>query len=150
MAQIISTGKQRAAKSSKVTVAAASLAFASWAANVTGDDIETNNFLSFDVPTEHAYNEGILGFLGCAGDFGGDWDAGVNPVDLTAATPPGLYPRDDLATVKFYTTTLDPVNVFWDFPFMRIRTSNVGAQVKAQITFTAGYQNQGIFNFPTG
>jgi hypothetical protein len=148
MAQILATGKQRAAKSSRVSVDGTALAFASWAANVEGEDIPTENFLSYDAATAQAYGEGILGFLNCSGDFGGDWDAGVNPIDFTAAAPPGLYPRDDLPNTEFYTSIVD--GVFWNFPYLRIRGSNVGAQVKAQITFTANYKNQGVFDFPTG
>lgn len=148
MAAILATGKQRAMKSSRVEVDGTALAFASWKANVTGDDIETNNFLDYSVVTNQAYNEGILGFIGCDGDFGGDWDAGLNPTDLTAVLPPGLYPRDDLANVSFYTSIVD--GVFWDFPYMRIRTSSTGGDVKTAVTFTCGYRNQGVFLFPTG
>ncbi len=148
MAEILATGYQRAMKSSRVSVDNIALAFASWAANVMGDDIDTGNFESFDITTGHSYNEGILGFIGCSGDYGGDWDANRNPVDLDAATPPGLYPRDDLPNVLFYTSIID--DVLWSFPYQRIRSANCGGDVKTEVTFTAGYQNQGIFSFPTG
>lgn len=148
MAQILATGKQRAAKSSAVVVDGLTLAFASWAANVKGKDLPTNNFRSYDAVTAQSYGEGILGFLDCDGDYGGDWDAGVNPIDLTAVAPPGLYPRDDLPNVQFYTSTVD--GVFWDFDYQRIRGSNVDGKVEDKITFTCSYMNQGKFLFPTG
>lgn len=135
-------------KSSRIVADGEALAYTSWKANVTGDDIDTGNFESYDAATAQAYNEGILGFIGCDGDFGGDWDAHLNPEDLTAATPPGLYPRDDLPDTYFYTSIVD--DVFWFFPYLRIRTSSTGGEIKGAVTFTAGYKSQGIFTFPTG
>lgn len=148
MAQILATGKQRSAKTSAVVVGAQTLAFASWKANVSGDDLGTRNFLSYVAAEGQAYDEGIIGFIGCDGDYGGDWDAGVNPVDYSADAPPGLYPRDDLPQVSFYTSTLD--DVFWEFPYQRIINSNVSADVSALVLFNCSYKSQGQFNFPTG
>lgn len=135
-------------KSSRVIVDNITLAFADWSAQVTGDDIDTGNFDSYDATTAQAYNEGILGFIGCDGSYGGDWDASTNPCDFTAATPPGLYPRDDLPAVYFYTSIVDDVT--WQFPYQRIRGSNCGGNVKSEVTFTVSYKSQGIFYFPTG
>jgi hypothetical protein len=149
MAQILATGYQRAAKSSRVSVGGTALAFASWSAQVQGDDIVTDNFLSYDEAAAQAYHEGILGFIGCDGSYGGDWDASLNPVDYDAVAPPGLYPRDDLADVEFYTSIVDSITP-WSFPYQRIRSSNCGAEVNNEVTFTAGYKSQGPFSFPTG
>lgn len=148
MAQILATGSQRAAKTSRIITDGETLAFASWNARVEGEDLPTENFTSWDATAEQAYNEGILGFLGCTGDFGGDWDASMNPIDYTAQTPPGLYPRDDLPQTFFYTSIVD--DVYFQFPYLRIRTSEVGANVKELVTFSCGYMNQGPFDFPTG
>jgi len=147
----VDSAYQRASKSSRISIGGTALAYTSWVVNVTGDDIVTNNFEDFDLATEQAYNEGILGFIGCAGDFGGNWDAHLNPEDLTGATPPGLYPRDDLTGVEFYTSIIDAITP-WSFPFMRIRTSSTGADCSGAnaVTFTCGYMNQGIFAFPSG
>ena len=151
MAQILATGWQRAAKSSRVSVGGTALAFSSWSAGVKGTDLVTNNFLSYDAANGEAYDEGILGFLSCGGQYGGDWDASVNPIDFTANTPPGLYPRDNLAEVEFYTSIVD--NVSWAFPYQRIRGCTVGVTEadNAKVTFVVDdYKNQGIFDFPTG
>ena len=150
MAQILATGWQRASKSSRVSVGGTALAFASWQAQVKGTDLSTNNFLSYDAANGEAYDEGILGFLHCSGSYGGDWDASVNPIDFTANTPPGLYPRDNLANVELYTSIVD--NVFWDFPYQRIRGCTVGvSSADDKVTFLVdNYMSQGIFDFPTG
>ncbi len=148
MASILATGAQRAMKSSSVVVGGIALAFASWNADVEGVDLSTNNFLSYDTASGEAYDEGILGFLKCSGQYGGDWDAGVNPVDFTAQAPPGLYPRDDLADIQFYTSVVDVV--FWDFAYQRIRKSSNGGEVNGKVTFSCGYISQGVFLFPVG
>ena len=141
---------QRAAKTSSIEVDGLSLAFASWKANVTAQDLPTNNFLSYDSANGMAYDEGILGFIGCTGDFGGDWDASHNPIDFTGlVTPPGLYPRDDLPNVFFYVSAVDANAQFFEFPYMRIRQSTTGADVKGLVTFTCSYMSQGAFDFPT-
>jgi len=140
---------QRAAKSSAIEVDGSKLAFANWQASISAIDLDTTNFQSYDATNGMSYEEGILGVIGCAGNFGGDWDAHDNPIDFTGlVTPPGLYPRDDLPDVFFYTSVVD--NVFFEFPYMRIRESQTGAQIKALVTFSCSYKNQGIFDFPTG
>ena len=148
MAQVLSTGYQRAMKSSQVVIGGTALAFASWRANVTGDDLPTRNFESYDAATAQSYDEGIIGFLGCGGDYGGDWDAHLNPIDLTAAAPPGLYPRDDLADIQFVVSQVD-LNE-WNFPYQRIISCSNGGDVEGKVTFTASYKSQGVFDFPTG
>ena len=149
MAQILATGFQRAAKSSSLEVDGKALAFGSWTANIKADNLPTENFTSFNVANGMAYEEGILGFIGCDGDFAGDWDASANPIDFTGlVTPPGLYPRDDLPSTFLYISVVDNTQYF-EFPYLRIRGSTVNASVKGLVTFTAKYMNQGIFDFPT-
>lgn len=83
--------------------------------------------------------------MGAEGSFGGDWDAGLNAFD----NPPGLYPRDDLALVTFYTSTIDLVDYF--FNYMRVRSVKVGAQAADLVTFDVdSWMSQGIFTLPTG
>jgi hypothetical protein len=138
------TGSQRAAKTSRVIVGADNLTFASWSANVTGEDFPTVNFESYDAATDQTYDEGILGPLTCEIKFGGDWDAGDNPYD----DPPGLFPRDDLAGVQFQESRLDGVG--WDFPYIRVRSAENGAEIKGKVLFSVGGKNQGPFTFPSG
>lgn len=61
--------------------------------------------------------------------------------------PPGLYPRDDLATVLFYTSILD--NVFWTFPYIRLRSATNGSDVKGKVSFNCAGKNQGPFTSPS-
>lgn len=142
--QLIGTGKQRAAKTSRILVGVTALTYASWECNMTGDDLDTTNFESYDEDTGQSYNEGILGVLNCDVRFGGDWDAGTDPM----GDPPGLYPRDDLQDTAFYTSRLDVI--YWAFPYLRIRSSVVGAQVKDKVSFNTSGKNQGPFTYPTG
>ena len=142
--QILGTGKQRAAKTCRVLVGATALTFASWEATVNGEDYPTVNFESYNVVAGQAYDEGILGALSSELRFGGDWDAGTNPL----GTPPGLYPRDDLASLEFYTSRLDAV--FWSFPYARLRSATNGGAIGGKVTFTAAGKNQGSFTYPTG
>lgn len=142
--ELLGTGKQRAGKTSRVTVGALNLTFASWEASLTGDDLSTVNFESYNVAAANTYDEGILGVIGADLRFGGDWDAGTNPL----GNPPGLYPRDDLATVAFFTSRLDVIS--WAFPYVRVRNATNGAAVKDKVTFAVSGKNQGIFTSPTG
>ena len=138
MAEILGTGKQRAGKGSRVAVGTNRLADSKWTANGVGDDLDTNNFESA------GYDEGILGFVGVEIAFGGNWDAGFNAFD----DPPGVYPRDDLQNLQFFTNVLD--NVGWLFPYARLRSANTGAEAKGLVTFDASGKSQGPFVQPTG
>ncbi len=146
MAQILGTGSQRAAKTSRVTVQGVVLAFASWEANIEGESFDTTNFTSYnlvDGNLPNTFDEGILGKIMCGGSFGGDWDAGENPLDTT----PGLYPRDDLPAVLLFESTID--NTFWDFPYVRIINSNNSGDIGGKVLFKSTYKNQGPFLYPT-
>jgi hypothetical protein len=142
--QLLGTGSQRSSKTSRILVEATPLTFASWEVNVTGEDAPTVNFESYDVADDQTYDEGILGPIACALRFGGDWDAGLNPYN----DPPGLYPRDDLANLQFFTSRLDAV--FWFFNYARLRSTTVGAALPGKVTATAEGRNQGRFLFPAG
>ena len=142
--QLLGTGKQRAAKTSQVTVQSAVLSFASWEANMTGEDLGTVNFNSYNVAAGQTFDEGILGTLSCDLRFGGDWDAGVNPL----GSPPGLYVRDDLPSLAFLTSRLDAIS--WAFTYARLRSSTNGGAVGGKVTFNSSGKNQGSFTFPTG
>src|SRR5437667_229884 len=92
---------------------------------------------SYNVVAGQTYDEGILGSIGCDLRFGGDWDAGTNPL----GSPPGLYPRDDLASLYFYTSRIDVV--FWTFPYARIRSAVNSGDIKGKVIFNASGKNQG-------
>ena len=142
--QLIGTGKQRAGKTARVLVNTLALAFASWKITFRGDDLDTGNFESFNVVSLASFNEGILGFIGCDWNCGGDWDAGVNPL----GSPPGLYPRDDLTLLQMYESRIDVT--LWAFPYARVRSSENGAEAKGKVTFNSSGMNQGPFTYPAG
>jgi hypothetical protein len=142
--ELIGTGKQRAGKTSQIVVGTTPLTFASWEVTLTTDDLDTDNFESYNATAGQSYGEGIMGFLSCDLKFGGDWDAGTDPL----GSPPGLYPRDDLANLNFYTSRID--GIYWSFPYARLRSATNGAQVKGKVTFSCSGKNQGPFTFPTG
>lgn len=142
--QLLGTGYQRAGKASKITVTGQILAYSSYEANVEGQDLDTTNFESYDATVDQSYEEGILGVLRCGLTYGGDWDAGLNPLD----EPPGLYPRDDLDTLALFTNVNDAT--YWYFPYSRIRTAVNGSAVRDKVTFRVTGANQGTFTFPTG
>jgi hypothetical protein len=135
---------QRAGKTSRVLVGTSPLTFASWKSTVTGEDYPTVNFESYNVADDQTYDEGIIGPISADIQFGGDYDAGDNPYD----DPPGLFPRDDLADVAFYTSRLDAVN--WDFPFVRLRSADNGAEIRGKVTFSVSGKSQGRFLYPSG
>jgi hypothetical protein len=142
--QIIGTGKQRAGKTSRVLVGATPLTFASWEVGLEGEDFPTVNFESYNVAAQETFDEGIMGALASSIRFGGDWDAGTNPLD----EPPGLYPRDDLASLGLQVSRLDGVG--WSFPYARLRSATCGADVKGKVTFNCSGKNQGPFTYPAG
>ncbi len=151
------TGHQRAGKLSRISVGASNqaLTFASWDIDMRLQDLPTPNFESFStlgsflssntapVSTGDTYDEGISGVRETDLSFGGDWDAGANPVDAVGApNAPGLYPRDDLANLQFDANRLDSITNA-TFPWARIRTSRVGTSVGGKVTFTCTGKSQG-------
>lgn len=135
-------GKQRAAKNSRVSVAATNLNFASWKTTTKGDDLDTTNFESA------GHEQGTIGVDVIEWTMGGDWDAGRNSFD----SPPGLYPRDDLGAVKFYENVTD--NIFFNIATNRVISAENGAEVRGKVTFSATGKSQGCVlvgtSLPTG
>lgn len=149
MPAILSTGAQRAAKLSRVQVGSQNLAMASWEATAVGADLPTVNFESYNAVTGETYDEGIYGVLSASGRFGGAWDAGGGGAGGSkfTANPPGLYIRDDLASVSLFVNRTD--STFWNFIYMRIRGINVSAAVEGLVLFNVSdYKNQGRFVYP--
>jgi hypothetical protein len=144
---ILATGSQRAGKTSQVNANNTALAFSSYNVTVSGEDHSTNNFNSWDAAGwdgGQAFDEGLLCFVKADIDFGGDWDAGVNPYD----DPPGLFPRDDFPNLKLFTSIIDVVD--FDFAYMRIRSAKTGAEATGSVTFEVSGMSQGSFTLPTG
>lgn len=146
--QLISgTGTQRAAKTSRVQIASQNLAFASFEANSRVQDLPTVNFESYNAIDDETYDEGIGGVLGCDVRFGGAWDAATPPT----VAPPGLYPRDNLASVSFITTRAAGAGsgLAWSFGYMRIRGTTNSGEVNGLVLFNVtDAKNQGRFTRP--
>lgn len=140
MSSLLGTGSQRSGKNSRISIGTANtiLKFARWTTNWRGDDLDTVNFSSA------GKGEGLLGIDQVEISMGGDWDAARNSFD----DPPGIYPRDDLKTVKLFENVID--NVGWSFPYMRVRSANNGTEVRGKVTFEASGMSQGTFTVPTG
>ena len=137
-------GKQRAGKNSRVQVVATNLRMANWKTTRKGDDLDTTNFES------GGEEQGTIGVTVTEWTLGGDWDASVNAFD----SPPGLYPRDDLGTVKFFENVTD--NVGYTITANRVISAENGADVKQKVTFSANGKSQGtvggvpVTTLPTG
>lgn len=143
MPAIIGTGSQRAAKTSRIQVSAQHLTFASFDVKVSGADLSTVNFESYNAVTGETYAEGIMGVLASDFSFGGAWDAGTKPT----GTPPGLYPRDNLENVSLTTARQD--GTAWTYPYSRIRGTSQGSNVEGLVLFDVNdAKNQGRFTFP--
>lgn len=140
---LLGTGTQRAAKTSRVQVGSQFLTYASFDVTVNGADLPTTNFESYNVPRAETFAEGIQGILSSDFKFGGAWDAGTKPT----GTPPGLYPRDDLANVSLITSRLDGTN--WAFTYARIRSITQSSAVEGLVLFNVqDAKNQGVFTNP--
>jgi hypothetical protein len=144
---LLATGTQVAAKTSSVQVNVVSLAFASWEANVTAQDLNTVNFTSYDLNfgsqgLNESFDEGLHGPITCDIGFGGDYDINHNPL----GQPPGLYVRDDLGALRLLPaiTAAD----YWNFPYMRIRQSRSSGEVNGKVLFSCSGKNQGQFEWP--
>ena len=140
---LLGTGTQRAAKTSRVLVGSTFLTFASFEATATGAEIPTTNFSSYNAARAESFAEGIMGVLSSDFKFGGGWDAGFRPTQ----NPPGLYPRDDLATVQLMTSRLE--GTIWDYPLARIRSVTNSGEVEGIVAFNVtDAKNQGPFSYP--
>ena len=140
---IAGTGTQRAAKTSRVQVGAQNLTYASWEANCTVTELTTVNFESYNVADDETYDEGIRGVLSCAFRFGGSWDAATRPFQAA----PGLFPRDNLASVSLITSRTD--GIAWSFTYARIRgVTNSGAVDGLVLFNVTDAKNQGRFTLP--
>lgn len=138
MAEILTgTGAQRSGKTAKVTVNGEAIVLQSYNVQQRGDDLDTVNFES------EGYDEGILGIEGLDWNFRGDWNASRTPW----TDPPGIYPRDDLAHLRFFLHT-DGAQERWYMRYARVRSANNGAEVRGKVTYEAGGKSQGVFLTP--
>jgi hypothetical protein len=130
-------GKQRAGKGSRAQFNGTNLQNTDWNLNIEGDDLDTSHF-------ESAGNEqGTIGFTVAKWDTKGNWNAGGNLYDT-----PGIFPRDDMANVKFYENVTD--NVGHTLPVARVLAAQNGAQAKQFVTFGASGKSNGSYTIATG
>lgn len=147
---ITGTGAQRAGKLSRVLVNIVPLSYSSWTVGLASQDLSTVNFESFNTAGFNAFSggqsfgEGLHASVEAAIKFGGDWDAGTNPLD----NPPGLYVRDDLFGLALEVNRFDATA--WNFDYSRIRSAENGTAVGGLVTFSCSGMSQGPFTAPTG
>lgn len=141
--QLLGTGKQRAGKQARVQVGNQFLCFGSWENTMRAADLPTINFESYNVAAGETYDEGLHAHVGVDTRFGGLWDAGTDPL----GTPPGLYVRDDLASVAHIVNRIDTTQ--WTFPYLRLRSAVNSAEVSGLVQFNCSGISQGPFVFPT-
>lgn len=148
MAQVLSTGWQRAAKLSRVQVLAQFLAYASWEANMLLADLPTVNFESYNATDDATYAEGIGGVIGSDFKFGGAWDSNQKPF----GTIPGLYPRDNAGPINLIPSragTGGGDGVQWNYPLARIRGVGTSGTVEGLVLFNVtDAKSQGRFTYP--
>ena len=143
-------GHFKAGKGGRIAVGATFLTLDTYEINFNTDWIDTTNFESLGihpaggVGTTTTFEQGTFGVLWNHYSFSGKWDAQQPKYD----TPPALYPRDDLASVKIYENTGD--GDFWNYPFSIVVTTRNGARVRDAITWDASLQSNGNFSCPTG
>jgi hypothetical protein len=132
-------GHQRAGKNSRTQVGGVNLRNNTWRTTYRADDLDTTNFES------GGHEQGTIGVDVIEWSMGGDWDAQQNAYD----NPPGLYPRDDLGSVKCYENVSD--NVLASIPNNRVLSAENGAEVRGKVSFSANGKSQGGgFALPTG
>lgn len=140
MSRLLNTGWQRSGKNSRIVINGSTLAMARWNVQMRGDDLPTENFESGGL------NEGILGFIGMEYSIAGDWDANLLPFDT--ASPPGLYPRDDMGPMSIYENVADGTS--YDFLYARVRSATNGAEAKGKVSFDASGMSNGDVTLPGG
>ncbi len=134
-------GHFRAGKNSRVDVGAGPthLTAESWDVDYHTDNLETINFECSGI------DQGTIGILYVDWNLSANWDALQNKYD----DPPGLFPRDNLGSVKFYENVSD--NVFHSLPANRVISAKNSANVKDLVKFQASGKIQGTgYANPTG
>lgn len=124
-------GAFRAGKNSRVVVEATNLTAANWRVTRRGDDLDTTNFESA------GQEQGLIGVEVSDWSLGGDWDSAQNRF----TDPPGLFPRDDLGEIQFYTNLADAD--FHNITDNRVLSAENGAEVRGKVTFSASGKSQG-------
>lgn len=136
------TGQFRSGKGGRVSVGGTALTQSRWNNTWTAPDNPTVNFESFAEATSQSFTEGVMGPEDSSWAFGGSWNAAQIPF----ATPPAVYPRDDLEELLLYTNVVDSQAFTYDFA--RVRSTNVSCDVGGLVTMDAGGNNQGVWFAP--
>lgn len=145
-AAAFSSGKQRSAKASRLTVLGANLNVKTINVSQHSDELDTTNIEAA------GYDTGTVGVTGLDWDFDGDWDAGKNFYDAV----PGIYPRDDLGVTRtgagsstiIYGNVAD--NVPTTVPTSRVVSSKNTMPVRGLVGFSATCKSNGQFTMSTG
>lgn len=130
----------RSGKGARVTMGAGpTILFSSaWEASETAVDHDTTNFESSGLET------GIIGVKVVSYNASGLWDAGTL---MPFTDPPGLYVRDDLSTLKLFTSTSDSDN--WTFTVARVLSNRTSARVREAVSFDWSGKSNGAYTAPS-
>jgi hypothetical protein len=159
MSQNLHTGYQRPGYTSAITVGDAgttsTLAYAKFNVTQKGESLDTTNFTSYYLNTiipgtgvnivsaaGKSFSEGIIGVMESTYTAGGNWDANLTPF----LDPPGLYPRNDLLSLRLWISTIDGTS--WFFPWARVFSGSVGTTTRGIVTFDWEGANQGPYQQP--
>ena len=83
------------------------------------------------------WDQGTIGIVSIDQTYGGFWDAAVPPY----ATPPGIYPRDNLLNLQFFTNVADACD--WLFPVSRVLSAKNSSEVRGLVLFDASGKSNG-------
>jgi len=110
-----------------------------WTNTLSGEDADDTNFES------GGNEEGQVGITRIEWTLKGNWDLAANPYD----NPPGFYPRNDLATLKFFPSQSN-TGIFNLLPLARVLSTAVNCNVKQNVTVDASGRSQGPYTLATG
>ncbi len=134
------SGKQRAGKGCRLSVAGVILRATNIDWQGRGDDLDTTNYEC------NGQEQGTIGIFGDDMNVEAYWDASANPIDSNVA--PGIYPRDNLANVYAYINVVD--NTFWLAALARVLTCSTSHPVRGLVGFKASMKSNAGRTIPAG
>ncbi len=141
-------GHFSAGKNSRAQVAGTNCTFTEWTFKYLTEKIDTTNFESTGTHPSGAgtatFIQSTFGCLGATWSCKALWDSQQNRFD----SPPGIYPRDDLGTVKLYPDL--GRNYFHNIGQSLVISAETGARVRQDVSFSCDAEANGAFSNATG
>lgn len=142
------TGKFRAGKTSRISVAATNLRQNEYNVTDKAENLDTTNF------EDNGYGEGLVGIREADFSIKGLWDANASNYQQYT-DPPGLFPRDNggssapSGAINIYTSTIESSQNYYGFPLWRCTSAKVSSTAKGLVTFDASLISQGPYSDPS-